>query len=679
MIVYNEQRRPVELGESVGRGGEATVYRLAGQAGWLAKIYEPEPRPNYASKLGWMVDHPPANPTSSYNHASLAWPDGLFYDARGRLLGYRMPYIDHGAQLLEVFNPRRRAEVLPLFNRRYLHRTAHNLAAALSALHHSGYVAGDINESNVLVTPQALVTLIDTDSFQVREERNQVEILYPCPVGKPEYTPPELQGKTLGDVAREPDHDAFGLAALIFQLLMEGSHPFRAQWLGQGDPPPLEKRIAQGAYPYVSAPGQHVAPPRSGPALHTLHPWLVELFRRCFVDGHNAPRWRPGPDLWARAIQEAEALLVCCAEGHFYSSHLSACPYCAAASRRPQPAPVSAGPARERAHPRPRAAPPAGSPRPAAAGTPPAAAPQPVSSRTGAAGAGTAAGAGAAVSSAPPSGGASSSIPFWRRSPGGFAARVAGWPGPPIHAAAPAGAGSPVGGPASVLSGRPWMRPGAMRGWAGRMLSLSLMVGGGQGALAGALAAAAVALLNWSAAGPLDWDVLVAVAGLAGGLLRGWQPGYRFANLVDRYVGWKRFWQGIGIVIGGLIGLAFGLIFVWAIFPVILGLVLGAQSGMYVGGKLWQAGKTLGWEKILAAIGALGAAVFGWGAAKIAGAAGLNYLGAELAVGLLPLTGDGLPASALLWFLAGGMSGAIFGALAGLLVDLFGRITRLTS
>ena len=34
------------------------------------------------------------------------------------------------------------------------------LAAALSALHHSGYVAGDLNESNVLVTPAALVTLI---------------------------------------------------------------------------------------------------------------------------------------------------------------------------------------------------------------------------------------------------------------------------------------------------------------------------------------------------------------------------------------------------------------------------------------------------------------------------------------------------------------------------------------
>ena len=122
-------------------------------------------------------------------------------------------------------------DVLPQFDRRYLLRTARNLAAALSALHSSGYVAGDLNESNVLVTPTALVTLIDTDSFQVREDREWKSGASLCPVGKPEYTPPELQGKPLSEVMRLPDHDAFGLAVLIFQLLMEGSHPFRAQWL----------------------------------------------------------------------------------------------------------------------------------------------------------------------------------------------------------------------------------------------------------------------------------------------------------------------------------------------------------------------------------------------------------------------------------------------------------------
>jgi DNA-binding helix-hairpin-helix protein with protein kinase domain len=109
MNVYDSRGKPVRLGDSIGKGGEATVYRMVEQPGRLAKIYEPEPRPNYAYKLDWMVTHPPENPTASLSHESLAWPDGLLYDNRRRLKGYRMPHVEKAAPLLEVFNPRRRA------------------------------------------------------------------------------------------------------------------------------------------------------------------------------------------------------------------------------------------------------------------------------------------------------------------------------------------------------------------------------------------------------------------------------------------------------------------------------------------------------------------------------------------------------------------------------------------
>ncbi|MEZ4618073.1 MAG: hypothetical protein R2867_21530 [Caldilineaceae bacterium] len=69
----------------------------------------------------------------------------------------------------------------------------------------------------------ALVTLVDTDSFQIVDEQ---EAYHHCPVGVPEYTPPELQALPLATTVREPHHDAFGLSVLIFQLLMEGYHPF---------------------------------------------------------------------------------------------------------------------------------------------------------------------------------------------------------------------------------------------------------------------------------------------------------------------------------------------------------------------------------------------------------------------------------------------------------------------
>jgi hypothetical protein len=247
------------------------------------------------------------------------------------------------------------------FNRRYLHRTARNLAAAMGALHAGSYVIGDLNESNIMVTPSALVTVIDADSFQVQRRIGAKPILHPCPVGKPEYTPPELQGKTFAETARLPEHDRFGLAVLIFQLLMEGNHPFRAQWLGVGDPPAVEDRIRDGHWPYAARPRLPIAPPRGGPGLDSLHPDLAALARQCFVEGHANPARRPAPDEWEHAIITAEKSLVPCANGHFYSRHLKQCPQCAAleAAQAAQAARRAAGPKppppKSRAGPRPRA------------------------------------------------------------------------------------------------------------------------------------------------------------------------------------------------------------------------------------------------------------------------------------------------------------------------------------
>lgn len=328
MDIYDSHRKPIWLGLPVGHGGEATVYRVRGQADHLAKIYEGPALPEYGKKLVWMRDHPPEDPTLEVGHASLAWPVDLLYDAQGKLAGYLMPYIRDAAPLLEVFNPRRRAITLPEFDRRYLYRAARNLAVSLQALHERGYVVGDLNESNVLVTPSALVTLIDTDSFQVQEQKGRRVIVYRCPVAKLEYTPPELQRQTPGKFFRRPEHDAFGLGVLIFQLLMEGSHPYRARWLGEGDPPPVEERIRMGCFPYMASPPCPLAPPPNAYPLDILHPRLAELFSRCFVDGSKRPERRPKPLEWSQAIAAAEKNLVMCQNGHYFSAHVKECPEC---------------------------------------------------------------------------------------------------------------------------------------------------------------------------------------------------------------------------------------------------------------------------------------------------------------------------------------------------------------
>ncbi|MCP4539108.1 MAG: SUMF1/EgtB/PvdO family nonheme iron enzyme [Chloroflexi bacterium] len=336
MVVYDSKRRPVEFGRQIGQGGESAVYHVADHPNYLIKRYTTPHIAIYEQKLAWMLSHPPNDPTDQPEHASFAWPIVMLYDEKGVFVGYLMPRVQNAVTALKVFNPRLRIKTLPKFDRRYLHRTALNLAAAVEALHARDYVIGDLHESNIMVTSSALVTLIDTDSFQVET----AEAFYPCIVGKPEYTPPELQGKHFQEVRRTPEHDHFGLGVLIFQLLMEGNHPFRGRWLGSGDPPPMEEKIRRGLFPYFMGISGPVAPPPTGLGLDTLHPEVVNLIQHCFADGHQQPSARPTPGEWKQALGTAEDNLTACPQGHYYSNYTDTCPKCrtqAAPRQRRQP------------------------------------------------------------------------------------------------------------------------------------------------------------------------------------------------------------------------------------------------------------------------------------------------------------------------------------------------------
>ncbi|MBI5876418.1 MAG: hypothetical protein HZB53_02105 [Chloroflexi bacterium] len=340
-LVRTPRGQRLSVGDIIAQGGEAEVRHVLDHPDWLAKIYTVR-RDDYADKLRWMVDNPPEDPNAQISHPSIAWPRDVLFDARGQCVGYLMPRILGAYRLLEVFNPRLRAQTLPSFDWRYLHRAARNLASALVSLHGHDYVIGDLNESNVLVKPNALVTLIDTDSFQVRTDKR----VFPCPVARWEYLPPELHGRALDTTTRAPQHDAFGLAVLIYQLLMDGSHPFRARWLGAGDPPEVGERIRQGLYPYAPASHGRVAPLPNVLPLDALDPALSALFRRAFVDGYLSPAARPIADEWKYALDAAEQNLVPCAHRHYYARQLAECPWCVLqrAAAQPVSARASASP-----------------------------------------------------------------------------------------------------------------------------------------------------------------------------------------------------------------------------------------------------------------------------------------------------------------------------------------------
>ena len=315
-------RRPLTPGEQLGRGGEAVVHAVEGEPQLAVKLWQ-NPSAQQRAKLAVMLRSVPDNPPGKDGHRSLAWPLAAVTEGTAGTAGFVMPRLD--LQLLkplhQVYHPGSRRRSAPGVGWHWLVRVARNLSATLNTLHGSGYIVGDLNESNVLADPRALVTFIDLDSIQVRDGRT----VYRCPVGKAEYTPPELAGKSFREVNRRPASDVFALAVLVFQLLMEGNHPFSGVWHGRGDPPGLERNIRSRRSAWLGS--RQLGVPPAAPPARVLPPRLRRLFARSLLSPAFA---RPRVDDWQRELGRLEENLKTCRLNplHTFSGHLPVCPWC---------------------------------------------------------------------------------------------------------------------------------------------------------------------------------------------------------------------------------------------------------------------------------------------------------------------------------------------------------------
>jgi|GEM_PF-6389494 len=316
---------PITLGPRIGSGGEGVIYDVVGNDAIVAKMYHAH-RLNQAltNKIHAMIAAPPEDVTrqSPLRHVSIAWPMATIMSGR-TVVGYIMPKVPKSDDLYALLQPQQRQRRHSTLDHRHLYRTTRNLASAMTALHQKGYVIGDVNFKNARFNDAALITLVDCDSMQVTETTG---VVHHCIVGLPEYTPPELQGKNFATTTRTPQHDAFGLAVLIFQLLMQGFHPFAGQPTAQA--PDVEQShiycLKHGIFPYQA--GQLFVAPKVAPAYICLPGQLRTLFERAFTQ----PGSRPTPKEWEHAIRLVEQRLVRCDNDphHYYPSD-GACVICA--------------------------------------------------------------------------------------------------------------------------------------------------------------------------------------------------------------------------------------------------------------------------------------------------------------------------------------------------------------
>jgi WD40 repeat protein len=326
----------VMAGQRLAGGGQGEIFAVVSHQELVFKRYLPRTLAQDQSlerRLSVMTGRPVQWREPGSGHLTLAWPTDLVRDD-GRFAGFLMPAVDmdRTVGLHRITNPTDRAAATgPTswtrdFTWRYLVRTAANLAQATAVLHQAGVVIGDFNDSNIRAWREARVTLLDCDSMQIRDPGSGERFF--CHVGRPEFTPPELAGADWARTVRHPSSDLFALAIHLYQLLLEGEHPFRGRWNGPGEKPAVSELASQGIWAHRGS--GLLEPRRAAIGARLLPGEILGLFRRTFEDGATDPLARPTAAAWYRALDALADQLRTCADhpAHVYpASHLH-CPWC---------------------------------------------------------------------------------------------------------------------------------------------------------------------------------------------------------------------------------------------------------------------------------------------------------------------------------------------------------------
>jgi DNA-binding helix-hairpin-helix protein with protein kinase domain len=316
-ILIDERR--VKLGARLGKGGEGEVYSLDHDESHAVKLYTVSDLVEREQKVEAMIRSGMAQQAPQ-----VAFPLSVVRNEAGRFAGFLMKNVLEHKPLHELYSPGSRKIHFPQADYRFLVRTAQNISKAIASVHAIGCVVGDINQSSILVSKAATVALIDSDSFQVT---NGAQTFF-CRVGVPEYTPPELQGVPLAKVPRTANHDAFGLAIVIFQLLLMGRHPFVGS-VRRGEIPTLYESIRDFRFVYSEERDVGMSQPPGTPTLAAFPKRVSSAFETAF--GRPTSDARPTAQQWIDVLATLEESLVQCAgqKLHWYPVEASECPWCA--------------------------------------------------------------------------------------------------------------------------------------------------------------------------------------------------------------------------------------------------------------------------------------------------------------------------------------------------------------
>ena len=241
-IVISNKGISIMLIENIASGAEGDIFtfevtdKKASSDKYLCKIYKKNKISNaIIEKLKIMI-------SKKIDIEGVCWPISLLYNSHKEVVGYVMEKASgYELQRSLFIEPLRKEKLGTDWERKDLIRLSLNILTTIDILHKHNIIIGDINPGNIMVDKNANTFFIDTDSYQIEG--------YPCPVGSPTFTHPDILRKKFVSFLRKKEHEHFAIATLLFMILVPGKSPFACQG---GSSPAANVKKRNFVYPFSS-------------------------------------------------------------------------------------------------------------------------------------------------------------------------------------------------------------------------------------------------------------------------------------------------------------------------------------------------------------------------------------------------------------------------------------------
>lgn len=258
-------------------GGEANLHNIEGDPSTLAKVFNNQPMERDASHWRALSE---LLPTPTNRNMEFVKPGPAIEDELRQVKGFLLPKIRNA---LPVENLMHNQEV----GERFRLHICNLLWQGVMELHEAELFRRDF--PNELIDQEGKLYFIDTDSLSSSSKT----------FGgfKEKYAAPEvldhaaMSEGTVSELRASSEEDAFSLGLYTYEIL-QGIHPFKGIFHGQGKKPELSERIRRGLFPHGRVKAEW-SPSSEGKQFSQLPMPLQELFFSLFVDGHSVPKNRP--------------------------------------------------------------------------------------------------------------------------------------------------------------------------------------------------------------------------------------------------------------------------------------------------------------------------------------------------------------------------------------------------